>query len=95
MVALARFDPEAGLDLKAGGAHRGIAVLMDVITREGVAGEPAMTGVFVDKGGALPIEVLPAFFTADSRYAEAFAVIILAIARRLRGALAFGHALLL
>ncbi len=38
-----------------------------------------MTGVFVDNGGALQIDVLPGFFTADYMHAEAFAVIIIAI----------------
>ncbi len=38
-----------------------------------------MTGVFVDKGGALPIDVLPGFFTADSMHQEAFAVPLIAI----------------
>jgi hypothetical protein len=77
VVARALFDPKAGLDPPAL-ARTEVAVLLDVITVERVAGDPDMRGVFVDKGGALPIEVLPGFFTADSRHAEAFAVPLLA-----------------
>jgi hypothetical protein len=52
---------------------------MDVITVEEVAGDPDMTGMFIDHGGALPIDVLPGFFTADSMHAEAFAVPLITI----------------
>src|SRR5918999_3712754 len=64
VVALALFDQEAGLDPPAL-ARTEVALLMDVITVEGMAGDPDMTGMFVDNGGALPIDVLPGFFTAD------------------------------